>query len=62
MQNCYLCKGSGELDCSSCGKSGLDKDGNTCTTCKGLGTEKCYTCKGSGQIEDDPEPDPDDPE
>lgn len=54
-KNCYICKGSGSVDCQSCRGRGQDKNGDDCISCDGKGTVDCYYCDGTGQIEDDDE-------
>lgn len=52
-KNCFFCKGSGKVDCSSCGGYGEDDDGDPCNSCKGAGVEDCSSCDGTGQVDDD---------
>lgn len=52
MQNGFICKGNGSVDCSSCRGSSRDNEGDTCSTCEGSGTVDCSTCDGTGQVPD----------
>lgn len=48
---CPKCRGSGEMDCRSCGGSGYTWYGGQCDNCGGTGRETCDECDGSGEIE-----------
>jgi len=49
--DCDYCKGSGKLECPSCGGDGYCGWNNDeyCTSCKGRGMERCYHCHGTGR-------------
>ena len=36
------------VDCSDCGGSAEDEEGNACDSCDGDGTQDCSDCSGSG--------------
>lgn len=49
--DCSTCKGSGKIECSSCGgdgRSGWSND-EFCTSCNGSGMSRCYNCRGTGR-------------
>ena len=47
---CYSCCGSGVLECTRCGGSGIDYGIGTCTRCGGSGRIDCDVCDGTGQL------------
>jgi|GEM_PF-3782743 len=49
--NCYICQGTGELECHKCQQGCSHHDGENCPECEGDGLNVCHRCNGNGLID-----------